>query len=53
MQKAVIAVVVVFIGFWMFTDPNGLADASQTAGSALWGATEKFFSAVIDFVGAL
>jgi hypothetical protein len=53
MKKAVIAVVVVFLGFWMFTDPNGLADAAQSAGGQTWQWTEQLFGAVIDFFGAL
>ncbi len=28
-KKAILALVVVFLGFWMFTDPNGLADAAS------------------------
>ena len=53
MKKVVIAVLVVFLGFWLFTDPNGLAATSKTAGSGAWTATESMFRAVIDFVGAL
>ena len=30
-KKAILALVVVFLGFWMFTDPKGLADAAQGA----------------------
>ncbi len=44
-----LALVVVFLGFWMFTDPDGLADSS----GALWGATTQLFSAVIRFFGEL
>ena len=53
MKKAVIAVLVLFLGFWMFTDPSGLADTSTSAGGQLtdWG--EQLFRAVIDFVGEL
>jgi hypothetical protein len=53
MKKVVIAVLVVFLGFWLFTDPNGLAATSKTAGTGAWTATESMFRAVIDFVGAL
>ena len=53
MKKAVIAVLVVFLLFWMFTDPSGLADSTTAAGGqvAEWG--EQLFTAVIDFVGEL
>lgn len=53
MNKALLVLVVLFFGFWMFTDPGGLADATGAAGGQVadWGST--FFSAVIDFVGEL
>ena len=53
MKKVVIVVVVVFLGFWMFTDPNGLADTAQAAGAETWTITERLFGAVIDFFGAM
>jgi hypothetical protein len=49
----IIAVLVVFLGFWLFTDPNGLAATSKTAGSGAWTAAESMFRAVIDFLSAL
>lgn len=53
MKKLVLAVLVVFLGFWLFTDPNGLAATSKAVGSGAWQASESMFQAVIDFVGAL
>lgn len=53
MKKLIIVVVVVFLGFWMFTDPNGMADMAQTAGGQGWDWTQQLFTAVIDFFGAL
>lgn len=53
MKKLVIALAVVFLGFWMFTDPNGLAETAQTAGGQTWDLAQQLFGAVIDFVGAL
>ncbi|HET7194386.1 MAG TPA: hypothetical protein VFI99_05300 [Nocardioides sp.] len=52
-KKAVLAIVIVFLGFWMFTDPNGLADAAKGAGAQTWQLATQLFSAVIDFFGAL
>jgi hypothetical protein len=52
-KKAVLAIVVVFLGFWMFTDPNGLAQAAKDGASQAWTLAEQLFSAIIDFVGAL
>ncbi|GAA1997980.1 MULTISPECIES: hypothetical protein [Nocardioides] len=53
MKKVVIALVVVFLGFWMFTDPRGLADAAGGAGGQIAAWTGDFFSALIRFVGEL
>lgn len=53
MKKAVLAVIAVFIGFWLFTDPSGLAATSKTVGSGAWDAAQSMFEAVIDFLGAL
>lgn len=52
-KKVVIAVLVVFLGFWMFTDPNGLAEASSAGAAKTWSLAEQLFVAVIDFLGAL
>ena len=45
--------VVLFLGFWLFTDPNGAADNAQSAASWLWDGTKQGFQAVIDFLDAL
>ena len=52
-KKALLVVVVVFVGFWMFTDPHGLAVATKQAGGQTWSLSEQLFTAVIDFVHAL
>jgi hypothetical protein len=52
-KKLIAVVVVVFLGFWMLTDPAGLADSAKTAGGEGWTLTEKLFTGVIDFFGAL
>lgn len=53
MQKLVLVLVVVFLGFWMFTDPSGLADAGGAVGSKLMTWTGNLFDAVITFVDEL
>jgi hypothetical protein len=53
MKKVALAVLVIFLGFWLFTDPNGLAASSKSAGSGAWTATESMFRSVIDFLHAL
>jgi hypothetical protein len=52
-KKALLVVVVVFLGFWMFTDPGGLASAAKAGGAQAWELTEELFRAVIRFFGAL
>ena len=44
MNKGVLAVLVVFFGFWMFTDPHGLADFTSSSGDALWGWGQELFT---------
>ncbi len=52
-KKAMGAVLVLFLGFWMFTDPQGLADAARSGFGQTWNLAEQLFSAVIRFFGAL
>ncbi len=50
MKKALIVLLVVFGGFWMVTDPHGLAQSAQTAGGHGAALTSDLFTAVITFV---
>ena len=52
-KKIGIALIVLFLGFWMFTDPSGLAEAAKSGADQAWVLTQELFSAIIDFVGAL
>ena len=52
-KKAVIVLLVVFLGFWMFTDPDGLAGAATAGADQTWTLAQQLFTAIIDFVGAL
>ena len=52
-KKAVLALIVVFLGFWMLSDPSGLAATSKDAGAQGWDLTQQLFDGVIDFFGAL
>lgn len=52
-KKLLGLVVVVFLGFWMFTDPAGLADTTKSAASSGWSLAQDGFTGVIDFVGAM
>ena len=52
-KKVVAVVVIVFLGFWMFTDPHGLADFTSNSGDALWGWGQELFTSLIAFLGDL
>jgi hypothetical protein len=52
-KKALLALLVVFLGFWMFTDPSGLAVAAKEGGSSAWALLVQVFGAVINFFDAL
>jgi hypothetical protein len=52
-KKLLLVVVVVFLGFWMFTDPHGLAHATKNSAGQTWDLSTQMFSAVIKFIHAL
>jgi hypothetical protein len=52
-KKLVLALVVLFIGFWLFTDPHGLAHATSSSAGQTWDLSEQMFRSVITFVHAL
>ena len=52
-KKGVLAVVVLFLGFYMFQDPSGLADLAGDAASNGWSLTTQFFEATIRFINEL
>ena len=51
-KKALLVLVVLFLGFWMFTDPHGLARSTQSAASEAWSLGTQLFTAVIEFLGS-
>ena len=53
MNKGVLAVLVVFFGFWMFTDPHGLAQFTQSTGGSVAGWGQTLFTHLIAFLGDL
>jgi hypothetical protein len=52
-KKALLVLAVVFLGFWMFRDPSGLADSSGQAASAVWDGATQLFEATIRFLNEL
>jgi hypothetical protein len=53
LKKGMVLLVVVFIGFYMFTDPSGLAQTTKDGAGALWKALTSLFGALIDFINAV
>ena len=53
MKKLLILAAVVFLGFWMFTDPTGLADIAKDGSAKGWDLTSQLFTATIDFIKTL
>lgn len=53
LKKGMVVLVVVFIGFYMFTDPGGLAQTTKDGAGALWEALTSLFGALIDFINAV
>ena len=49
MNKAVLVLLVVFLGFWMVSDPRGLAETAQGGGTQVWGLTADLFTSLIAF----
>ena len=50
MNKAIVVLLVVFVGFWMVTDPHGLAESAHTAGTHGADLTGDLFTSVIAFL---
>ncbi|MBO9519996.1 MAG: hypothetical protein J7518_00550 [Nocardioidaceae bacterium] len=53
LKKGLVLLVVVFIGFYMFNDPNGLAQTTKDASAGLWDGLTNLFGAMIDFLDAI
>jgi hypothetical protein len=52
-RKGLVLLVIVFLGFYMFTDPNGLAQVVKDGGGNLWDGLKNLFAAMIDFLNAV
>ena len=53
LKKGLVLLFLVFVGFYMFTDPNGLAQTTKDGAGALWEALTSLFGALIDFIDAI
>lgn len=52
-KKLLLVVVVLFLGFWMVTDPHGLALATKSSAGQTADLGGQMFTAVITFLRAL
>ena len=53
MQKLIAVLLVVFVLFWLFQDPQGLADMSSGAFWWIVDAGEQTFQAMLEFIDGL
>ena len=49
-KKLLLVVLVLFLGFWMFHDPQGLAHATKSTADGTFGGGAHLFGAVLHFV---
>lgn len=53
LKKGVVLLVVLFVGWYLFTDPNGLATLAQDLGGKAWELLVSLFEAISSFIGAV
>ena len=53
LKKVLPLLLIVFVGYYMFNDPNGLAETAKDGSAALWDGLTNLFGAVIDFLNAI
>jgi len=49
LKKGVGLLVILFLGFWLVQDPNGLANSVQNAGTAIWNVLSTLFTSLREF----
>jgi hypothetical protein len=49
LKKGVGLLVILFLGFWLVQDPNGLANSVQNAGNAIWDVLSTLFGSLREF----
>jgi hypothetical protein len=52
-KKLLLVVVVLFLGFWLFTDPHGLAHATRSSAGQTADLSGQMFTSLIAFFRAL
>ena len=53
LKKGVGLLVILFLGFWLVQDPNGLANNLQNAGSTVWDVLSTLFSSLREFFSSM
>ena len=53
LKKGVGLLLLIFVGYYLFTDPNGAAGAAKDLFGAVWDGLQTLFAAMIDFLNAL
>ena len=53
LKKGVVLIAVVFVGFYLFTDPTGLATFTRDGAGAIWDGLQRLFDALQQFVRTL
>ena len=53
LKKGAGLLVILFIGFWLVQDPNGLANSLQNAGSTVWDVLSTLFSSLREFFSSM
>ena len=49
LKKGVGLLVILFLGFWLVQDPNGMANSVQQAGSTVWDVVSTLFTSLREF----
>jgi hypothetical protein len=49
LKKGVGLLLILFLGFWLVQDPNGLANSAQEAVSAIWNLLSTLFNSLREF----
>jgi hypothetical protein len=53
LKKGVGLLLLVFIGYYLVTDPNGAASAAKDVFGSVWDGLRNLFAAMINFLNAL
>lgn len=52
LKKVLPLLLLLFVGYYLFQDPNGLAQNGKDGVAVIWDGLTKLFGAIIDFINA-